>query len=99
MKKKLPVNITKKALKKILEIKKQKKIDDAYHLRLGVKPAGCGIASHMIGFDHPTAKDEVFELDGIQVIIEKIQLMHLAGKSVDYDVVDGEAGFLFRTDN
>ena len=33
------------------------------------------------------------------VIIEKIQVMYLAGKKVDYDEVDGEIGFVFRDPN
>jgi Fe-S cluster assembly iron-binding protein IscA len=33
------------------------------------------------------------------VIIEKIQVMYLAGKKVDYDEVEGEIGFVFRDAN
>ena len=96
MKKRPPLFITKKATEKILEIKRQKEIDDSYYLRLGIKPSGCGIASHIIGFDHPNDKDEQYEYEGIKIIIEKMHLMYLAGKSVDYGVFDGETGFVFR---
>ncbi len=51
MKKKAPVSISASALEKISEIRAAKQIDDAYLLRVGVKPAGCGIASYVIGFD------------------------------------------------
>jgi len=94
--KKLPLTITDAAYQKILKIKQQKSIDDDYCLRLGVKSAGCGIASYMIGFDHKTEKDEFYRLEDFAVIIEKIQVMHLAGKKVDFDKVDGENGFVFR---
>ena len=96
MKKKLPLEITDKATEKIMEIKKQKEIDDSYLLRLGVKPSGCGIASHIIGFDHATEKDEIFDHEGIKIIIEKMQMMYLAGKSIDYGNFNGEVGFVFR---
>jgi len=96
VKNKLPISITEKAQLKILEIKVQKKITDNYYLRIGVKSAGCGIASYIIGFDHANEKDEVFELDDLTIIIEKMQLMYLAGKSVDFGETEGETGFIFR---
>jgi len=99
MKKKLPVTITQTAFRKILEIKEKKRIDDAYFLRLGVKSSGCGIASYILGFDLVCEKDEVFEVDGIKIIMEKMQVIHLAGKSVDYGEVDGKSGFIFKDNN
>lgn len=95
-KKILPLSISDKAYQKILEIKKHKNISDDYCLRLGVKSAGCGVASYVIGFDHRSEKDELFLVEEIQVIIEKLQLMYLAGKIVDFDAVDGQEGFVFR---
>ncbi len=95
-KKILPLSISDKAYQKILEIRKHKNISDDYCLRLGVKSAGCGVASYVIGFDHRSEKDELFLVEEIQVIIEKLQLMYLAGKIVDFDVVDGQEGFVFR---
>ena len=95
MKKKLPISISKQAISKILEIRKDKKIADDYYLRLGVKAAGCGVGSYVIGFDHSNEKDEIFDVGSIRVVVEKIQLMHLAGKSVDYGESEGEIGFIF----
>ena len=99
MKKKLPITITEAAFNKIMEIKAVKQIANEYSLRLGVKPAGCGIASYIIGFDYVNDKDETYELKGLKITIEKVQLMYLAGKSIDYGYSDGEAGFIFRDGN
>jgi iron-sulfur cluster assembly protein len=99
MKKMAPVTITEKALRKINEIMKEKQISDDYLLRLGVKSAGCGIASHIIGFDHSGDNDEVFKVGNIKVAIEKAQVMYLAGKTVDYGEADGQIGFIFRDPN
>lgn len=96
MEKKLPLTISPIALQKILEIRESKQISAEYHLRLGVKSAGCGVASYLIGFDHSNEKDAVYQLDQLSVIIEKIQVIHLAGKTVDYGEWDGEIGFIFR---
>jgi len=96
VKKKSPIAITDTAYKKIQEIKAQKQIAEEYFLRVGVKSAGCGIASYIIGFDHANEKDEVFELENLKIIIEKMQVMYLAGKSVDYGEANGEIGFIFR---
>lgn len=97
--KQLPLTITDLAYQKIISIKNDKKITDDYALRLGVKSAGCGIASYILGFDHQTEVDERYELTDFSVIIEKIQVMYLAGKKVDYDEVEGEIGFVFRDAN
>lgn len=95
--KKIPFEISDLAYDKILEIRKEKGIPDHYLLRLGVKSAGCGIASHVIGFDLATERDQIFVFREMEVIVEKIQLMYLAGKKVVYDTVDGQTGFVFRT--
>jgi len=92
----LPLTITDVAYEKIIEIRNEKGIDPKYYLRLGVKSAGCGIASFVIGFDHKTDKDVVYSIKDMEVIIEKVQVMHLAGKKVDFDKIDGEKGFVFR---
>jgi iron-sulfur cluster assembly protein len=94
--KQLPLTITDLAYQKIVAIRNDKSISRDYALRLGVKSAGCGIASYVLGFDHQTGKDEKYELADFNVIIEKIQVMYLAGKKVDYDEVEGEIGFVFR---
>ena len=99
MKKKSPIAITDTAYKKILEIKAQKQITKDYLLRVGVKSAGCGIVSYIIGFDYASEKDDVFELENLKIIIEKMQVMYLAGKSVDYSEANGEIGFIFRENN
>ncbi len=99
VKKKLPLTITKAACEKIIEIRKHKGIEENYLLRLGVKSAGCGVASYVIGFDYKTEKDVQYTLPDFEVIIEKIQVLHLAGKTVDFDEVDGEKGFVFRDGN
>jgi iron-sulfur cluster assembly accessory protein len=97
--KQLPLSITDLAYQKIIAIRREKKISGDYALRLGVKSAGCGIASYVLAFDHQTEKDERYELADFSVIIEKIQVMYLAGKKVDYDEVEGEIGFVFRDAN
>lgn len=99
MKKKLPITISEKALSKILKIKAKKDIADEYYLRLGIKSAGCGVASYIIGFDHLKEKDEIFEFGELKIIIEKMQLMYLAGKSIDFGEADGVTGFIFRENN
>lgn len=96
MNRKLPIEISDAAKAKIVEIKKSKGIPEGYELRLGVKSAGCGIASYVIGFDVVNEKDQLFKLEEFNVIIEKIQVMYLAGKTVDYGDSGGETGFIFR---
>lgn len=92
---KLPLTISDKALQKIIAIKRERNIGEEYFLRLGVKPAGCGISSFVIGFDHQEDIDDIFQVNDIKIIISKKQLLYLAGKKIDYVSHEEGTGFVF----
>ncbi|MFB6453633.1 HesB/IscA family protein [Chitinophaga sp. Hz27] len=67
------------------------------YLRIGVKGGGCSGMGFMIGFDEMEADDNLFEVDGIPVIIKKAHSMYLAGMQVDYQENESGSGFVFNT--
>ena len=90
-----PIKITPKAESEIKNIMTNKNIPADYHLRVGVKGGGCGGMSYSLGFDKPKPEDQHFEIDGIQVLIEKRHYMFLMGMLIDFFEGDEARGFTF----
>ena len=90
-----PIGISNRAVEEIKKIIQTKNIPLEYGLRLGIKGGGCGGVSLIIGFDKQKPTDLAYEVDGIQVYVEKKHTMYLIGKEVDfYDGADAR-GFMF----
>ncbi len=90
-----PIGISTRAAEEVKKIMQTKNIPEGYGLRLGIKGGGCGGVSLIIGFDKQKPTDLAYEVDGIQVYVEKKHTMYLIGKEVDfYDEADAR-GFMF----
>ena len=69
-------------------------------LRLGVKTTGCsGLAYKLEFVDSINSDDEVFESDGIQVIVDKKSLQYIDGTRLDYTREGLQEGFKFTNPN
>ena len=91
----LPVNITEKALLEIKKIIRNKSIADDYGLRIGIKGAGCVGISYLLGFDKKKDSDDSFTHRGLDIYIQKKDIMYLVGLDLDfYDDTDIR-GFTF----
>lgn len=89
-----PVEITDRALEEVKNILKNKGIPEGYGLRIATKGMGCGVG-FKLGFDKKKETDDVYEVDGVQVLIRKSEMMFLVGKKIEfYDEADGR-GFVF----
>ena len=90
----LPVEITNRALEEVKNILKNKGIPEGYGLRIATKGMGCGVG-FKLGFDKKKETDDEYFVDGIQVLIQKREMMFLVGKKIEfYDETDGR-GFVF----
>lgn len=95
MKLHLPIQITERALGEILTIKLTKGIPQEYGLRLIADASGCSDVGFRIGFDKEDENDELYELEGVRVLIKKKDFMYLVGVTLDF-IETGEArGFTF----
>lgn len=91
-----PVTITPKALKEVKSIMSNKNIPEGYGLRIGVKGgSGCGGMGYMLGFDKPKDGDITYQVDGVNVHVEKRQTMYLLGLEVDFYEGSDARGFTF----
>lgn len=91
---KIPVDISDEAIAEVKNILKHKGIPSGYGLRIATKGMGCGVG-FKLGFDQKKEMDEEYLIDGVQVLIQKNEILFLAGKKVEfYDESDGR-GFIF----
>ncbi len=94
-----PVSLTQGAIHAIKNIQTQQNIPTHYGLRLGVKGGGCSGFSYELGFDESRDGDDIFEIDGIQVLMQKKFALHLFGIEVDWVEGLNNRGFSFNNPN
>lgn len=69
-------------------------------LRLGVKTTGCSGMAYVLEFvDELNEEDEVFEHQGVKVIIDPKSLAYLDGTELDYVKQGLNEGFEFNNPN
>ncbi len=69
-------------------------------LRLGVRGGGCSGVSYAIEFaDKVRPRDQVFEFEGLKVVIDPKSLIYLRGSILEYEVKLMQHGFRFRNPN
>jgi len=80
------VTLTPDAVKQVkFLMQKQNKLDAG--LRIGVKGGGCSGLSYTMTLDaNVTERDQVFEVDGIRVIVDRKSATFLEGTVLDYTV-------------
>ena len=69
-------------------------------LRLAVKTNGCSGMAYVIEFvDDLNPEDEVFEISGVKVIVDKKSLVYIDGTEVDFAKEGLNEGFQFKNPN
>ena len=75
-----PVKITASAIKQLRRIKEEQQLDDSHCLRVGVKGGGCSGFTYVLGFDVKKEKDQVFQIDDMNVVWKK----HMESTSLEW---------------
>jgi iron-sulfur cluster assembly protein len=94
-----PISLTPTAIEQLKRIKEEQQIPDSHGLRVGVKGGGCSGFSYVLGFDLAKEKDQVFEISGITVLMEKAHSLYLAGMQIDWVEGLNNRGFTFVNPN
>ena len=92
-----PVTFTASAIN---ELKKVIAADNSSrYLRVGAKGGGCSGLSYVLEMDERRENDELFEVDGIQCIMDKNHELYLFGMEINWDNGLNNRGFTFTNPN
>ncbi len=93
------ITLSERAVTELRELMKQENTEAA--LRVWVAGGGCSGLSYGMALDDgaPEEGDQIFEQDGMKVVIDTLSLSYMSGASVDYveDVLGG--GFKIENPN
>ncbi|HXE72353.1 MAG TPA: iron-sulfur cluster assembly accessory protein [Candidatus Nitrosotenuis sp.] len=93
------ITLTETALKEVKRLMQEHNLQDAV-LRMGVQGGGCSGLSYTLGFDKEVSEtDNIFEHDGVKVVVDMKSYLYLEGTELDYtyDMLGG--GFKFNNPN
>ena len=69
-------------------------------IRVGVKSGGCSGLEYVLKFDNEkTDADQIFEDNGIKIIVDKKSIVYLAGSMLEYSGGLNGKGFIFNNPN
>lgn len=90
------ISLTDAAIKEVKRLINVQGITEG-RLRLGVKGGGCSGLSYTINFDDKIGQyDQVYEIDGIKVVVDAKSAIYLQGTQLDYqkDLMGGNFKFV-----
>jgi iron-sulfur cluster assembly protein len=69
-------------------------------IRVGVEGGGCSGLMYQLTFDHQLKEgDQVFEDNGVKVVVDKKSFLYLVGTELEYSGGLNGKGFVFKNPN
>lgn len=94
----MAITVTESAAERIKNFMAQR--GAAAGLRLGVRTSGCSGLAYVLEYaDEIDDVDEVFESNGVKIIVDKKSLVYLDGTELDYGKEGLNEGFKFNNPN
>jgi iron-sulfur cluster assembly protein len=90
------ITLSDKAVAKIGELLAGQDAGDQA-LRVAVRGGGCSGFQYALAFDKAKSDDNVFTVDGVSVVVDKVSMQFVFGSEVDY--VEGLQGAGFQVNN
>jgi iron-sulfur cluster assembly protein len=90
------ITLSDKAVAKIGELLGGQE-DNDQALRVAVRGGGCSGFQYALAFDTAKADDNVFTVEGVSVVVDKVSMQFVFGSEVDY--VEGLQGAGFQVNN
>ncbi len=92
------ITLTDKGAEKVREfLSAQATVADTAGLRVGVRGGGCSGFQYALAFDDERDGDQVFEDQGIRLLVDRPSLPYVKGSIIDF--VDGLQGAGFKVEN
>lgn len=92
------VTLTEVAAKKIGTLLSDEEHAEA-GLRVAVRGGGCSGFQYQLALDEQRDGDQVFDIDGIRIIVDELSLKYVDGSTVDYTESLMGAGFQVNNPN
>ena len=91
------IQLSERAIARVRELLGKEQLPPHAGLRLAVQGGGCSGLTYAVRFDsQPTARDKVFEFEGVRVFVDPKSLIYLAGTVLDYKNELMQQGFVFE---
>jgi iron-sulfur cluster assembly protein len=91
----MALTLTDTAVKQVKQLMETQNLQNA-SLRMGVKGGGCSGLSYQLEFDNEIGPhDKKFEIEGVQVVVDKKSYLYLNGTTLDYVTQGLQGGFTF----
>lgn len=94
-----PVKLTEGAIEEVKRLMSEPGFDSNSYLRVGVKGGGCSGLSYVLGFDAKEDDDELYEIEGVPVVMKAAHGIYLFGMQVDFQDGLNARGFVFNNPN
>jgi iron-sulfur cluster assembly protein len=91
------ITLTDKAVEKIGDLLGGQADAAGQALRVAVRGGGCSGFQYALAFDQAKEDDNLFEVDGVAVVVDKVSMQFVFGSEVDY--VEGLQGAGFQVNN
>lgn len=93
------ISLTERAVKEVKQMLEKEK-RPGLALRVGVKGGGCAGMEYALSFDSAQQEwDEVFEVEGVKILVDAKSLLFLEGTTIDFSHSLTDSGFKFNNPN
>jgi len=95
------IKVSDKAKSKAIELMTEDGFDPTVDfIRVGVKSGGCSGLEYILNFDREKHDvDQVFEDNGVRIIVDKKSFLYLVGTTLEYSGGLNGKGFVFNNPN
>lgn len=94
-----PVTLTASAINEVKRLMNEPGFEQGQYLRIGVKGGGCSGLSYVLGFDKQEEDDQLYDIEGIPVVVKSAHGIYLFGMEVNYEHGLNARGFTFKNPN
>jgi len=95
------IKVTDLAREKASQLMKEEGFNpETDYIRVGVKSGGCSGLEYVLKFDNEkTEADQVFEDNGVKIVVDKKSFLYLVGTTLEYSGGLNGKGFVFNNPN
>ncbi|MGK0290101.1 MAG: iron-sulfur cluster assembly protein [bacterium] len=91
------ISLTENAAKEVRKVVEENKLSETTGIRIGIKGGGCAGFTYVFDFDDNSGEfDEVYDSEGLRVIVDRKSLLYIDGTVIDFNNGLTDRGFKFK---